>query len=1367
MQPKTLKNPIELDKELREILRHPSIRNNADPLNNFIAPLASLILLRWGSQYEESKGGSLGGADCERFLPDELNWKSWSQLRGDRLTEFLLGKLGPRLRDLPEIGWGICFRAIGNHIYLDPEYDIIIDKVVNWVDEVPLETLQDRKRLGIIFNRVLKDLMKNQQEYSGDYFTPPAVVSLMVELAAPMPGDRIYDPCFGTGGLLVACASWQSEQDAGNGLEKYQIFGIEKDPILYIIAMVRLMLAGIDHPQLELGDTLERKIGPIGSGRKRSSQLELEDRREREIRSIGSDSKRSPQRPQRWNVSGSSPLALQRPRRPGKADPLPSPSLDSEEFDYFDCIVAVPPFVNDINPKVSKRFPVNSCYSETLFLQHIMASLRPGGRAVVALPESFLFRDNAEARVRQILLEKYRVEGVISLPSNALAPYTAVKTSIISFSRQSDRGNDSVRFYQLLNLREKTKLPKNIGNNYAESAAAIYPDTIVRNFREGEPSKYLWETPVTNIKLRGWELLAKQTGEDAVENFIWSVFHRSSHSIYVKNVWAETEIFITMENSSHNRIYLKQMNRVQIVGVADINDGKVRLPWIEKQNHQLEGRYKLKVGDVLVSISGTIGKIGIVSKKIAGAVADNDLAVIRSPSDISPEYLSALLRAPIYQTWLKGHARGSSIQNLSINTLRKIPVPVPPLDIQEKVVSTKHNSAIDTTKRLLACLKQEDVDLLDDWLEAEPIVQNVINAVTSAKREGNLALLLKTGDTILLLWHKIVPVPRQKDRLLYGWLFDIRSSFRQLQGFEEIPPGTARLTVLTNLKLSLTLALQRLADSEEPLVERAREFTIALIELVSSQIQEQVTDVRLEAKLSPPVIATGKPSEVILTLDNSGVIPIRDFFISTNRKLGETKTPYLAEGKKIDVPLTVPAPKASGTLDFEVHWHGTFLNGDKTKGEIPLTLEIRPVVTSFMTKDLGASPYIVGNPVDREEMFFGRDQKIDEIRGQLATSENANVILLEGNRRTGKTSILRYLQLEGKLPGWLVVECSFQGAEGDKDRVGLATKEVFRLMAKQLGIAAHKAGITVQLPDMPTLELTPIFQTRFVKALRQYFSQDNPFEDFELFVQSILEAASPRRILFMLDEFDKLQEGIDSGVTSAQVPENIRYLFQTYPNLSGIITGSRRLKRLREEYWSVLFGLGYRIGLDPLEPDEARKLVTRPVEGRLVYVPQARDRLIALCACQPYLIQVLCNRIFERAAQSGDRTITLSAVQAAADDMVRDNEHFRTLWDYAGTDRRRFILSLCHQLEEGPDPLNMAILENKLEEAEVQITPGKSLDEDLEFLRELELLELDNTGVSSAVYKLAIPLMANWIKAHIDHEDIRRKAVQEGQENFR
>src|SRR5262249_3025565 len=156
-----------------------------------------------------------------------------------------------------------------------------------------------------------------------------------------------------------------------------------------------------------------------------------------------------------------------------------------------------------------------------------------------------------------------------------------------------------------------------------------------------------------------------------------------------------------------------------------------------------------------------------------------------------------------------------------------------------------------------------------------------------------------------------------------------------------------------------------------------------------------------------------------------------------------------------------------------------------------------------------------------------------------------------------------------------------------------------------------------------------------------------------------------RRVLLMLDEFDKLQEGIDSGVTSPQVPENIRHILQHHQALSAILTGSRRLKRLREEYWSALFGLGYRLGISALPLDDARRLVTEPVSERLRYLPTARDRVVELCAAQPFLIQSICNRIFERAAEWGDRTITVEAVDQAASETVLDNEHFQTLWDYA------------------------------------------------------------------------------------------------------
>lgn len=374
-------------------------------------------------------------------------------------------------------------------------------------------------------------------------------------------------------------------------------------------------------------------------------------------------------------------------------------------------------------------------------------------------------------------------------------------------------------------------------------------------------------------------------------------------------------------------------------------------------------------------------------------------------------------------------------------------------------------------------------------------------------------------------------------------------------------------------------------------------------------------------------------------------------------------------------------------------------------------------------------------------MLFGRDDVIDRIKRQLNTTQNANVILLEGNRRTGKTSILQRLASPGVLPDWVPVNCSFQGGEGAAGgTAGLHTCEVFRLMAREIGWQAYGAGVETWLPDVEPPDPKKKFKPQFTKALSTVFVTERPFEIFELYLQEAIEACRPRRLLLMLDEFDKLQEGIDTGITSPQVPENIRYLIHKCPDLSAILTGSRRLKRLREEYWSALFGFGHRIGISALPLEAARLLVTRPVEGRLVYVDEARDRLAELCACHPFLMQSLCNRVFEDAVRNRIRTITVSIVEAAAQEMVQDNEHFRTLWGYAGTERRRVLLALIGRLAVGPDPVTFGLLETKLEELGIPIPPGERLGDDIEFLRELELLDLDPQTTVTA-YRIAVPLL--------------------------
>jgi type I restriction enzyme M protein len=243
----------------------------------------------------------------------------------------------------------------------------------------------------------------------------------------------------------------------------------------------------------------------------------------------------------------------------------------------------------------------------------------------------------------------------------------------------------------------------------------------------------------------------------------------------------------------------------------------------------------------------------------------------------------------------------------------------------------------------------------------------------------------------------------------------------------------------------------------------------------------------------------------------------------------------------------------------------------------------------------------------------------------------------------------------------------------------------------------------------------------------------------------------------MLDEFDKLQEGIENGVTSPQVPENIRYLVQSYSRFSAILTGSRRMKRLRDEYWSALYGLGTREGVTALEESAARRLIIDPVKRRLTYTREAVDHLIRVSARQPFVMQCLCNRVFDLAAELKARTVGLDLVERACEEIIQGWEHFASLWDYAGTHRRRFLLALVHRDSKENDPVTLALLREHLSREGIDVSEA-SLIEDIEFLRELELLDFDGR---SDTYGLTIPLMGDWIDAQQDHDSLRTKARAE------
>src|SRR5262249_12260581 len=78
-----------------------------------------------------------------------------------------------------------------------------------------------------------------------------------------------------------------------------------------------------------------------------------------------------------------------------------------------------------------------------LFIQHVLLQLSKNGRAVIAIPEGFLFRGGGERELRRYLIERGHIDTVVALPEGAFAPYTMVRGSLLVLRKEG--GTDQVR----------------------------------------------------------------------------------------------------------------------------------------------------------------------------------------------------------------------------------------------------------------------------------------------------------------------------------------------------------------------------------------------------------------------------------------------------------------------------------------------------------------------------------------------------------------------------------------------------------------------------------------------------------------------------------------------------------------------------------------------------------------------------------------------------------------------------------------------------------------------------------------------------------------------------------------------------------
>ncbi len=1304
-----------------EVREHSDVRKIFDrswdesklPSHHLAIALAALIYLRW-VDFQDAEMEAIAAFDDTEYkpvLPSGLHWRTWYALPPEQLQGFFGEQLWPILQRLKNHRTNNLAThlhriapAVKNLAGLEPGH---LESIIRWLADQPFETPNDRRKLLDVFDATFESI---HDKYTNDFRTPDAIIRLMVELAAPVSGDRIYDPCFGSAGLLTGACDYVLKKGKDKfgrvGGPPLGVYGVELNPDAYLIGLTRLALAGIDNPQLELANSLERT------------------------------------------------------------------GANNPQQDGFDVVLADPPWGMRSDPADLNHFSVKTPDVAGLFIQHALSQLRPTGGAVIVVPQGVLFRTGPEQRLRRWLLDQYGVEAVVALPENSFLPFRGIRASLLVLRRNGPTKRICMADAEPIFVMGKGKQPARLLEDKALE--------FVQSLRFGKTDGNAWVVDVETLAKSDHDLTPRRRDESELNGVLGSF----GPSVMVERLKDCCKIFAgrhflqadlleipdwsKYEQRDYERQSKYSFGPIPYIRIKDIVRGEASKgsAWLPGDKKIFAGsEQKLKLGDVLLSKSGRIGKAGIVRNGAVGGVASSGFFILRPVQDrLDPHFLAAYLNSNQCRKWLGERSRGTSIQSLSKRALEDLPVPLPPLQIQHRVAIESHESDADALTLLSQILTQAEKDPIAEWVDEK------LNSLPESTEELSDLMDLTPLDHLAFETRSVYEdyynrIDEEfRESILGAWIETFQKAMAPFKGVQHIPPGPGLLSVLQQCIHALEQVKKALNGNLQDEV-KANKLTDLITEWLSKVCMSMLREAKLVFSTESAVLYAGEEADLVLKIENANPLPLREIFVFTEPDWGDAQYDYLAEDSSEELNLHGYVPEKIGTSQIKVLWQARTLDDQLVQGSREISFEVLPQEAEDRDypAELGGSPYICGDPVqpERNDVFFGRDELLDQIRRQIIQS--GNVVMLEGNRRSGKSTILWQLAGTGLVPGWLCIYSSFQGAEGSDKGIGIPTVEVFRRIAIDIGKAIQRLGSDTPMPNGQILPSGK--KLGISEACREGIRIESPFSDFLDYVEIVLVWLEKRdlKLLLMLDEFDKLQEGIDGGVTSPQVPENIRFIVQTYPRFSAILTGSRRLKRLREEYWSALYGFGTSFCLTSLSEEAARHLVIEPVRGRLTYSSEAVDQAVYLTARQPYLLQCLCNRIFDMAAHYKTRSVTLDLVSQAGNSLVENNGHFTDLWNYAGTNRRRFILSLCHKEASGPDPLQFGVIQELLLFHGIEVD-DELLIGDLEFLRELDLIELIGS-VGGGYYQLAVPLMGVWMEKEQDFAMVLTKARLETEDD--
>ncbi|MBL7040272.1 MAG: N-6 DNA methylase [Pirellulaceae bacterium] len=254
-----------------------------------------LLFLKYldGLEQDRADEAALEGKRYTYLLKKPYRWESWAApkgkdgkldhntaMTGDDLVEFVNGKLFPYLHGFKlkasgpntvEYKIGQIFGEIKNKV--SSGYNL--REIIDHIDELRFRSQKEKHELSHLYEAKIQR-MGNAGRNGGEYYTPRPLIRAMVQVVGPQIGEQIYDGACGSAGFL--CESFEyltNEKERAKRrkkklttrdlktLQERTFYGKEKKSLAYVIAIMNMILHGIEAPNIIHTNTLTENLADI------------------------------------------------------------------------------------------------------------------------------------------------------------------------------------------------------------------------------------------------------------------------------------------------------------------------------------------------------------------------------------------------------------------------------------------------------------------------------------------------------------------------------------------------------------------------------------------------------------------------------------------------------------------------------------------------------------------------------------------------------------------------------------------------------------------------------------------------------------------------------------------------------------------------------------------------------------------------------------------------------------------------------------------------------------------------------------------------------------------------------------------------